>query len=1428
MSRQLGVGVAVILGFAAFAVLLAWPAWAREQPTPLAEREATTAYTTRNQLLQSDSSILLEEDFEHDGDFPPLGWEVFTNTVDGWEATKDFFSRGWSAHVPGGTGLNEALISSDLAVYGHPTQVTFQGRKSFISDQKLTLWVVLDAWDAGTEDDKMLVANVMPALTPNNWTQVVYPIPDAYTGTIRLAWQYIVTDTAGNFYLDDILVEVQQPKFIPPHSHVIAPYKVEPGAALTYVLALSNTGQLTATAAVVSDVLPAGVSHVAESASWSARGSGVISAAFTDTVGLVAWSGAIPVGAGLLITIPVQVVAAPGELISNVVRVDDPDIVEPFTLAGQTQVYPTGTLAYYASFNADGGGWQGGGDWEWGQPVKPLDAPHSWPAAWGTDLGDGSNGAYDRSVDHILTTTLDLTGHPLTYTYLLQWWEWFEVDDGDAGLVQVDGATVYEVHINRTEWTERLLNLSAYAGQHITLTYTLTSSNFGEANTGGWTIDDVALHVLPPVAEFDGSSKRADRTKVAPGGQLTYTLYLTNSGYAASTQGRLYDPLPTGLQVSQVYSSGPGLVSFGSDYVEWRTTEQYSMPIGTDTTITVVVEVSPALACGTALLNSAVVSEATGYAETLLQAPQVEVYPGEVRYASLFDADNGGLTQQGGVWAWGAAAAYGDGPAWDGQPAHTIPYVWGTRLNGDVPDSSASAYTLTLGVDLSAAGQLPLALQWWDWYEPGDPAHVGKVLLSSVQAPTPVELYRVQGEQGAGWGHHSLDVSDWIGHSGVQVRFVYATDGDGASGPGWYIDSLALHDACPQLHLRPASQTGVACRGLEAAYTLDVFNWDRTPTRVDLSLSDNTWPAGVTPVITVPAAATTTVVISVAVPELGDNIDALTVSAAADNGLAATARITTTATITAHWQSLAPLPQRRAFHAVVALDGALYAIGGSRDAGGTQPVSTTYRYDPAADAWAERTGLPTPLSHVDGVALNGEIFVPGGRMSGGVYTHTTFVYSPTLDSWRVIAAPPAVNPAAGYEALAYDGQLVRLGGYLSPTLVTSEAWALNPATGVWSAFPALPAPRADFAAGLDGAQIIVAGGSNGTVYLTDTQVFTAGAWSAADPLPTSAAFDRWTGSADAEAGGWFYLAGGARSDAALDHTGRYSATVGSWTVTPGLPRLRQPRQDLEAAVIGGVIYAVGGRDAAGGQLYDANERLVFCPVCVGMTGASIAPPEFEPFPGETNPVDGQVVTFTASFEPALASSPMQWVWDWGDGTLQGSGQSAIHVFFGADPDRADPDPYEDFLIVVTGTNCAGPVRGERWISVGSAPVYSMSLRSNNPIQYGTPITPAIHGASVYNLGNRTDSYTVTWSGWQWTTTLVYPLFQPIDPSISRPMLYRVQVPPEANKGDSDTFTVTVTSHSDPGLVRHVMLTTIYPEDEPLPGGFLVYLPIVLK
>jgi uncharacterized repeat protein (TIGR01451 family) len=807
MSRKLGLVVAALLGIMAFVLLLAFPSWARSQPVE--SSGATVFAETASRTMQG--TVLLSEGFEG-ATFPPPGWTL-TSTAEvtySWRFLSGVLfpphSGTQSAGVlgePSGSQQRELLLTPEIQVANDQVKLEFWvkvlARDRFADDNDVELWVVRGAWDAGGVDDVRLDPDDIALKPPSNniWVKLSYDLA-AYQGEeIRIAWRYSGV-FSGDFLLDDVLIELEEPQFKPPHSYIVAPYKIETGQPMAYVLVISNTGSRAAESALVRDVLPSGVSHVAGTASV-ALGSGVVGDAFTDTASTVEWAGTIPTATGLLITIPVQVAASSVGLISNEAAISDPIMVNTARLKAETQVYAEDTLMYYESFNGGpGDGWQGIQDWAWGKPVSPLDHPHSWPGAWGTKL----DGNYTEGPVHILTGTLDLTSIPVTKTVFMQWWEWFEGEGApDAGLLKIDGNTVYEVGLNRKEWTERQLAISQFAGERVAVTFVLTTSGGGAPpDGGGWYIDDVAVHAYPPTASFSGSWKRSDRTKVAPGGSLTYTFYITNSGDAPSIQGRMRDELPAGLRVGRVEASGRGIVSSGPDFIEWSTTDVYSMPIGTDATITAVVDVTSTLACGQQLINSTAVAEVGGGPGTLLRAPAVGVYHGSLYFATPFDVDDSALTAQGGVWEWGETVAYGAGPAWYGRPAHSDPKVWGTGLATDVLDASSGAYTLTLpALNLGAAVDRNLTFQWWDWFEPGDDAHLGTVLISSTLHPTPTLVYQVSGDQGHGWQHRTADASSFAGHTGVQISFVYHTDGDGQSGPGWYVDSVALHDSCFQV-----------------------------------------------------------------------------------------------------------------------------------------------------------------------------------------------------------------------------------------------------------------------------------------------------------------------------------------------------------------------------------------------------------------------------------------------------------------------------------------------------------------------------------------------------------------------------------------------------------------------------------------------------
>lgn len=92
------------------------------------------------------------------------------------------------------------------------------------------------------------------------------------------------------------------------------------------------------------------------------------------------------------------------------------------------------------------------------------------------------------------------------------------------------------------------------------------------------------------------------------------------------------------------------------------------------------------------------------------------------------------------------------------------------------------------------------------------------------------------------------------------------------------------------------------------------------------------------------------------------------------------------------WRALAPMPEGRQGHAMVAHAGRLYVIGG------VGMTDRTLIYDPRADRWTTGAPLPHGRDHLSAVAWEGEIWAIGGR-SGGV-TSRVDIYDPVRDRWR--------------------------------------------------------------------------------------------------------------------------------------------------------------------------------------------------------------------------------------------------------------------------------------------------------------------------------------------------------------------------------------------------------------------------------------------
>jgi hypothetical protein len=125
------------------------------------------------------------------------------------------------------------------------------------------------------------------------------------------------------------------------------------------------------------------------------------------------------------------------------------------------------------------------------------------------------------------------------------------------------------------------------------------------------------------------------------------------------------------------------------------------------------------------------------------------------------------------------------------------------------------------------------------------------------------------------------------------------------------------------------------------------------------------------------------------------------------------------------WVELAPMHIARAWLGVAAVNGKIYAIGGST-ASGFEPASFPYgninadhfvgtneEYDPTNNTWSYKAPMPTPRMSFAIAVIQGKIYCIGGRsvagdMSGG-YTSVNELYDPVTNSWENKAPMPIAD-----------------------------------------------------------------------------------------------------------------------------------------------------------------------------------------------------------------------------------------------------------------------------------------------------------------------------------------------------------------------------------------------------------------------------------
>jgi N-acetylneuraminic acid mutarotase len=171
------------------------------------------------------------------------------------------------------------------------------------------------------------------------------------------------------------------------------------------------------------------------------------------------------------------------------------------------------------------------------------------------------------------------------------------------------------------------------------------------------------------------------------------------------------------------------------------------------------------------------------------------------------------------------------------------------------------------------------------------------------------------------------------------------------------------------------------------------------------------------------------------------------------------------------WTRAADMPSPRAAHAMAALDGKLYVVGGV----GPDPQAL-WVYDPKTDSWAtDLAPLPTAREHLAAVMHDGELYVIGGRREEIGNLATLEVYDPATDSWR--RGPDMPTPRGGISAGLIQGRIHVTGGEaFSPRRTFDRHEVYDPRTDSWSTAAALPTARHGLASAVVGGRWYVIGG----------------------------------------------------------------------------------------------------------------------------------------------------------------------------------------------------------------------------------------------------------------------------------------------------------------------------------------------------------------
>ena len=216
--------------------------------------------------------------------------------------------------------------------------------------------------------------------------------------------------------------------------------------------------------------------------------------------------------------------------------------------------------------------------------------------------------------------------------------------------------------------------------------------------------------------------------------------------------------------------------------------------------------------------------------------------------------------------------------------------------------------------------------------------------------------------------------------------------------------------------------------------------------------------------------------------------------------------------------------------------------------------------------------LPIPVAAIDPAALDGKIYVFGGKMTEIISSDNILIFDPVMGSWAF--AGKLVDSLEAIAVEVINGKFYLIGGHSHPDFVyRREIITYDPISQDFDTVGYLPTPKAWYTTAVVDGNIYVIGGDDKVQSIQTVDIFDSmhKTWTVGPPLHTARA-----GLSADTLGGKIYVTGGGAGTTAFNTVEIFDPLTPSAGWTYGTATLNIERAFHVAKNIGGRLYVIGG------------------------------------------------------------------------------------------------------------------------------------------------------------------------------------------------------------------------------------------------------------